>query len=190
MKIGDVVLTQFQLDELRSRGEGDNRVYDPSNLAEGTLLLTPWGVLGRWHDGWAVDRHHRDHPANTTHNPDRTLSIGFTSHYDLMRHRFDDMELGAAGENLIVEVDRRLSIDDLDGRLAIHSSSTGEILELGTAAVAAPCVPFTKFCLNEPDAPAEAVKENRAWLDDGMRGFVMPIEGTMVVRPGDELHLD
>lgn len=188
MKIGEIVLTQFQLDKLRE-GIGDSRNYDPSNLAEGPLLLTPWGVLGEWHDGWAVDRHHRDHPQNTTHNPDRTLSVGFTSHYEEMGHRFGDIELGAGGENLIVNVDRRMLIDDLTGSLSIRSGE-GATLELGPAAVAAPCVPFTKFCLNDHDAPPEAVSENRAWLDYGMRGFVMSIEGTMMVRVGDELWVE
>ena len=188
MKIGEIVITQFQLNKLRS-GEGDDRDYDPSNLAEGDLLLTPAGVLGAWHDGWAVDRHHRDHPQNEYPNPDRTLSIGFTSHYDAMTHRFGDIEVGAGGENLIVRVDRRMMIDDLTGKLTIRSQS-GESLELGPAAVAAPCVPFTKFCLSDPDAPVDAVKENRAFLEDGMRGFVMSIEGTMLVKVGDELHLD
>ncbi len=188
MKIGEIVVTQFQLNKLRA-GVGDARDYDPSNLAEGDLLLTPAGVLGAWHDGWAVDRHHRDHPHNEVHNSDRTLSIGFTSHYDAMAHRFGDMEVGAGGENLVVRADRRMMIEDLTGSLTIRSQG-GDTLALGPAAVAAPCVPFTKFCLNDPDAPADAVKENRAFLEDGMRGFVMSIAGTMLVRAGDELHRD
>lgn len=188
MKIGDIVLTQFQLNPLRE-GNGDSRNYDPSNLAEGRLLLTPQGVLGSWHDGWAVDRHHRDHPENRVHNPDRALSIGFTSHYDLMGHRFGEIQMGAGGENLIVAADRQIGIDDLAGTLSIRSRS-GESLSLGPAAVAAPCVPFTKFCLSDPEAPAEAVKENRAFLDHGMRGFVMAIAGSMLVQVGDELHVD
>jgi hypothetical protein len=188
MRIGAIVLTQFQLNKLRDGG-GDSRNYDPSNLAEGRLLLTPWGVLGEWHDGWAVDRHHRDHPQNESHHPDRTLSIGFSSHYDLMGDRFGEIELGAAGENLIVDVDRRIMVDDLVGSLSIRSQD-GDVVSLGPAAVATPCVPFTKFCLSDHDAPIEAIKENRAWLDDGMRGFVMAIEGTMMVNPGDELWLE
>ncbi len=147
------------------------------------------GVLGSWHDGWAVDRHHRDHPHNENHNPDRTLCIGFTSHYDLMGDRFGEVELGAGGENLIVATERRMTIDDLSGPLSIHSRS-GTRLSLGPAEVAAPCVPFTKFCLNDQRAPVDAVKENRAFLEDGMRGFVMSIEGTMMVQIGDELWVE
>jgi hypothetical protein len=169
--VGRVVKLQVQRGLLR-RGP----VYGTGNLAEVSVLrLTPDGPIGFDGSSWIVDRHHRAHPASARYDPARALSIGFTSHYEYIWGRFDPIPLGSAGENLIVETDRLISLPDLEGGIRIHNSEAS--VAIATSAVAEPCVPFTRFATGRHDARADEIVEERNQLRRGIRGFVMAVDG-------------
>lgn len=185
--LGRIVRLQVQRDPLKHRGSG----YDPTPiLAVDEAAIGPQGMVG-WHDGaWMVDAHHAAHPRSRAGGR-RPLSIGFTSHYDLMASRFGAAPLGCAGENLIVEADRRIELGDLDGGIVV--SAADRDLVLTGARVAAPCLEFTSFLLGRPGvAPRSEIGDDVAFLDDGLRGFILAVahlERSVVVRVGDEVHV-
>jgi hypothetical protein len=66
----------------------------------------------------------------------------------------------------------------------------GQVVELDGVAVAKPCVPFTKWMLRDQDADDAIVAPNRAFLEGGMRGFVLGLADQhkpVAIRVGDEL---
>ncbi len=169
--VGRVVKLQVQRDQLRK-----GTVYSPRNLAEVSVLrLTPDGTIGFDGASWVVDRHHRAHPASARYDPARALSIGFSSHYEYIWERFDPIPLGSAGENLIVDADRMVSLTDLRGGIRIGTSHGSA--SIATAAVAQPCAPFTRFATGRRDARAGEIVEERDQLRRGVRGFVMAVDG-------------
>ena len=171
VEVGQVVKLQVQRDRLRR----DN-AYRLHNLAEVSVLrLTPDGPIGFDGSSWVVDRHHRAHPASALYDPARALSIGFTSHYEYIWRRFDPIPLGSAGENLIVDADRLVSLNDLRGGIRIETSDNAA--SIATAAVAEPCVPFTRLVTGRPDARAAEIVEEQNQLRRGIRGFVMALDG-------------
>ena len=183
--VGRVVKLQVQRDQLR-RGP----VYSTRNLAEVSVLrLTPDGPIGFDGASWVVDRHHRAHPASARYDPARALSIGFSSHYEYMWERFDPIPLGSAGENVIVDSDRLVSLTDLSGGIRIETSEGSVVFE--RAAVAQPCVPFTRFATGRQDARADELVEKRDQLRRGVRGFVMALDGldNVDIRPGAQLSI-
>src|SRR5712692_36207 len=118
--IGRIVRLQIQRGSLKT-GEKPTRVYDPTPLfAVDRLALGPDGALGEGSDGsWLVDVHHRAHPRTKNEDGAHGVSLGFTSHYALMRDRFGErIAPGCAGENILAEADRRLDVADLQGGLA------------------------------------------------------------------------
>ncbi|MGI9598839.1 MAG: hypothetical protein ACR2QK_21925 [Acidimicrobiales bacterium] len=167
----------------------DGRYIESDIIDASELHLGVDGVVG-WCDGRAVlNHHHRLNPRLRTWKPNRLLSIGFTGHYGAMADRFPAAPLGCGAENVIVDCDRIVSVDDLAAGLQIRSAD-GATIDLEPAAVAKPCVPFTKFMLQDQDAEDELVAPNRAFLDNGMRGFVLGLANqsqSAVIRPGDEL---
>lgn len=184
-EIGRIVKLQVQRDRLLK----DN-LYRTGNLVEvGAIRLNPDGPIGFDGASWVVDRHHRAHPASARFDPGRALSIGFTSHYEYMWGRFDPIPLGSAGENLIVEADRLVTLPDLAGGIRIDS--TGASTVIPTAIVAEPCVPFTRFVTGRDGAAARELVDDRNCLRRGIRGFVMALEGTdnFDVRPGDRVSI-
>ena len=169
--VGRVVKLQVQRDLLRK-----GPVYSTNNLAEVSVLrLTPDGPIGFDGSSWVVDRHHRAHPASARYDPARALSIGFTSHYEHIWEMFDPIPLGSAGENVIVDADRLVSVTDLSGGIRIETSDGST--SIATAAVAQPCVPFTRFATGRPDARADEIVDERERLRRGVRGFVMALDG-------------
>lgn len=193
----------------------DGRYLDDDIVDAQELHLSPDGVVG-WCDGRAVlHHHHRLNPRRRVWRPKRLLSIGFTGHYDAMSDRFGSVEFGCAAENIIVQHSAIVTVDDLAAGIQIRSEEGEVIVDLEPAAVANPCVPYTKYLLNDEDADDETVAPNRAFLEDGMRGFVLglgdiaakPTEGTanptedtaaeeangsshaVTIRPGDELWI-
>ena len=171
VEVGQVVKLQVQRDRLRR----DN-AYRLHNLAEVSVLrLTPDGPIGFDGSSWVVDRHHRAHPASALYDPARALSIGFTSHYEYIWRRFDPIPLGSAGENLIVDAGRLVSLNDLRGGIRIETSDNAA--SIATAAVAEPCVPFTRLVTGRPDARAAEIVEEQNQLRRGIRGFVMALDG-------------
>lgn len=183
--VGRVVKLQVQRDQLR-RGP----VYSIRNLAEVSVLrLTPDGPIGFDGASWVVDRHHRAHPASARYDPARALSIGFSSHYEYMWERFDPIPLGSAGENVIVDSDRLVYLTDLSGGIRIETSEGSVVIE--RAAIAQPCVPFTRFATGRHDARADELVGKRDELRRGVRGFVMALDGldNVDIRPGALLSI-
>lgn len=167
----------------------DGRYVAADIIDADELHLGVDGAVG-WCDGRAVlNHHHKLNPRRRTWKPGRLLSVGFTGHYSAMAGRFGAAPIGCAAENIIVDCDRIVTADEVAGGLQVRSAD-GTSIDLEGAAVAKPCVPFTRFLLQNPEAEDEEVAPNRAFLDHGMRGFVLGLSNqadTAVVRPGDEL---
>jgi hypothetical protein len=177
--IGRIVRLQVQRASLKVL-DGETKHYDPGPIVSvPELAIAREGVVGL--PGRIVDGHNQTHPLskNRGTNP---VSIGFTSHYRLMRDRFGPHVLdGIAGENLLVEADERVSVD---GDIVI-STSDGRELVLTGGQVAEPCEPFTRWALRG----AAGVKEGLQFLRDGTRGFYLRYEGEpAVVRVGDLIY--
>jgi MOSC domain-containing protein YiiM len=152
--------------------------------------VTPDGVLGAGPEhSWIVDVHHRAHPETKNPDGEHGVSVGFTSHYAAMRERFGPrIELGCAGENIVVETDRRLTLDELRGGLAFRSPDGVERTRLQVLDVAHPCRPFTGWALGGR-VESEVLKSHLQFLDDGMRGFYCLGVGNGIVSVGDTMVL-
>ena len=184
-RIGTIALLQIQRRRLKSDG-----VYDPSPLlASDRMLLTGRGVLVAGGGGWMVDAHHASHPS-MVYSKSRTLSIGFTAHYDKMIERFGERSLGFAGENIVIETERIWTLEDLAHGVVLGLDA-GEIT-LTDLQIARPCIPFTRFLTRRPQAAAEELQEELAFLENGTRGFVAAtsfLDQPVEVKTGDEVWL-
>lgn len=188
--IGPVTRLQIQRSSLKT-GDKPLRRYDPAPLLPvPTLAVSPDGVLGAGPDAtWLVDVHHQAHPATKNDDGLHGVSVGFTSHYAAMRAHFGEQILtGCAGENIIVDSDRRFSFDDLAGGLAVLSPDGAERVRLRVLQVAHPCRPFTGWALGTTVEP-EALKAHLQFLDNGTRGFYCQADETGMVNVGDSLVL-
>lgn len=181
--IGTVARLQIQRSRLKP-GPRSTRVYDPAPLLEVSALeVGPHGVVG---DG-QLDVHHADHP-ESRHRGVNGLSLLPRVHYDRLRERFGEHLVdGVAGESLLLDTDGFWALDDLAGDLVLETADGG-LLSLTDPMVAAPCVEFTRFCLQrEPgrvdDELAAALEE----LDGGARGFYVTATGSGAVERGARL---
>lgn len=168
--IGRITRLQVQTAPLKP-GQRPHRWYDPTPIrAVSTLLLDSGGITG--FDGEPItDVHHRDSGYGKFRG-ENGVSFGFTGHYAQMRGRFGDkLTDGKAGENILIETDRRFTIEELAGGLAIDGEPESAIL--GNIAIAAPCVEFSKFCAGyDRDRPPDRVIASvLQFLHSGMRGF-------------------
>jgi len=170
--LGPVVLTQIHTDRMVNGG-----VYESQRIVEvDELWLNDDGVVGVADSVALMHAHHRQHPNKSRAEnrkkflPGRLLSIGFTSHHQLICDRFRTVPLGSAAEDVIVECDRRISVDDLAN--GVQFRSRDGYVDLAGGEVAKPCVPFTKFLLDDAAAADDVVADHRAFLDHGMRGFI------------------
>lgn len=184
--VGPVVRLQVQTAQIVYGGE-----YHIDHLARAeSLWITTSGVVGVTEGKAILDCHHRDHPGKSVFNPQRRLSIGFTGHYGVMSSHFGKVAVGLAAENIIVEYAGQLSETDVSGGLRVETA-TG-LIELTGAAVAKPCVPFTRFLLGAPAPSAASLAEHRSLLDDGVRGFVMSTTGSgtngTMIHEGDQVY--
>lgn len=188
--LGPIVRLQIQKEPLII-GVRPERVYRLDPLVNlDALTLASDGVIARSDSGWILDRHHAAHPSNARPNLDRVLSFGFTSHYAAMADHFGEADVGDAGENIIVETDQMVSLDDIAGGILIKRPDRS--IEIKGAAVAEPCVPFTRFRLRDQSTSLEDVKPHREFLRRGMRGFVMGLanlDGAVEIELGDEVYL-
>ncbi len=152
------------------------------------LAVSPDGVLGGGPEGgWLVDVHHRAHPSTKNEDGLHGVSVGFTSHYTLMRDRFGKrIAPGCAGENILAEADRRLTLADLEVGLAIIGPDGQERARLRVLQVAHPCRPFTGWALGGR-VEADVLKSHLQFLDEGMRGFYCVGEGSGLIEVGDRL---
>ncbi|GBE20882.1 MAG TPA: hypothetical protein ENH00_14085 [Actinobacteria bacterium] len=185
-RVGSIALLQVQRRRLKGSG-----VYDLSPLVTSErLLLTREGVLAAIDGGWMIDAHHASHPQRTRWAPRSTVSIGFTSHYHKMSARFGDQPLGVAGENIVIETERIWTLDEITAGL-VFEIADGRV-ELNGLRIAQPCVPFTRFLVGRPDAPAGGLQEDLAFLGSGTRGFITAmehLESPTEIRLGDEVWL-
>ncbi|MGE5800694.1 MAG: MOSC domain-containing protein [Gemmatimonadota bacterium] len=190
--IGTVTHLQIQRGSLK-RGEKPVRVYDPTPLLSVPALnVSPDGALGASPSDeatWIVDVHHRAHPRTKNEDGVHGISIGFTSHYAAMQEHFGErVAVGCAGENIIAEVDRRFTYEELAGGVAILSPEGTERVRLKVLQVAHPCKPFTGWALGKTVQPEE-LKKHLQFLDNGMRGFYCQGEGTGTVSLGDRIAI-
>ena len=189
IEIGRIVRLQVQTESLK-RGERPQRVYDPAALSEVMRLrLSPSGAVGVTSAGEEVlDVHNSDHPRTKTESG-REVSFGFTSHYGRMHDRYGaHLKTGCAGENVLVESGRVWRLEDFAAGLAFRNRA-GALLPLEQVSVAAPCVEFSRFSLNDPEASPQDLKPVLQFLDDGTRGYVFTPGGTGEVAIGDSLVL-
>ena len=186
--LGRVVRLQIQRASLKT-GQKPQRVYDPAPvLPVERLAVSPDGVLGEAADrSWIVDIHHRGHPHTKNADGEHGVSVGFTSHYAEMRARFGDrIELGCAGENILVEADGRCTFDELRDGVVVRSADGVERFRLRVLDVAQPCRPFTGWALGGM-VESDVLKSHLQFLDGGTRGFYCLGVGTGIVALGDRV---
>lgn len=188
--LGPVVKTQIHTDRMVNGG-----VYEDHMIVEADRLwLGPDGVIGDIDGSAVLHAHHRLHPNKSRADnrkkflPARLLSFGFTSHYDAMAERFGQAKVGCAAEDVIVEHDAIVTLDELRGGLQLRRGD--HVVDFVGAAIARPCVPFTKFLLQDQNAADDLVAPNRAFLDEGVRGFLVGLANqteVVDVEVGDQL---
>jgi len=186
--LGRIVLLQVQRSSLKT-GEKPTRVYDPAPLlAVDRLALGPDGTLGEGPGGsWLVDVHHRAHPSTKNEDGAHGVSLGFTSHYALMRDRFGErISLGCAGENIIVETEGRIAFEDLERGVAVLARDGRELARLEVLQVAEPCRPFSGWALGGV-VEAQVLKETLQFLEGGTRGYYCVGVSTGIVAVGDRV---
>jgi hypothetical protein len=186
--LGRIVHLQIQRSSLKT-GENPTRVYDPAPLLRvDRLLVGPDGTLGAGSDGsWLVDVHHRAHPHTKNDDGAHGVSLGFTSHYARMHDRFGDrITLGCAGENIIVETDRRIALEDLERGVVLLARDGQELARLEVLQVAQPGRPFSGWALGGVVEP-RVLKETLQFLEGGTRGYYCVGVGSAIVSVGDRV---
>ncbi|MCB8944616.1 MAG: hypothetical protein H6658_12775 [Ardenticatenaceae bacterium] len=175
-EIGQIIRLQIQVDSLKS-GQRPFVTYSPAHiLSVNSLRLTPQGAWGLLPDGPPVmDAHHEAHHAHK-YRGNNGLSLNFSSHYGRIQERFGErLAMGSAGENILVETAQPYTLAQLGHRLLIQSGN-GHTTALHQISVAAPCEPFSRYCLNlGSQPPAAAMKATLQFLDNGMRGFYLTV---------------
>jgi len=187
-ELGHVVRLQIQRSSLKT-GEKPHRVYDPAPiLTVDRLSVSPDGALGEaGQDAWMVDIHHRMHPSTKNPDGEHGISLGFTSHYDVMRAQLGDrITPGCAGENILVETPGRVGMEDLTGGVGLLTRDGHEVVRLQVLQVAHPCRPFSGWALGGV-VETDVLKATLQFLDDGMRGFYCVGVGTGIVSVGDRV---
>jgi MOSC domain-containing protein YiiM len=146
-------------------------------------------VSGRLNGREVLDVHCAAHPESRNRGNGNMLSVVFTGHYELMQQEFGQhLVPGIAGENILVECAGRLTLDDVQGGLAVRGDDGG-LLEFGSVSVAHPCVEFSRFSLDDLEASPKDVSRTLRFLDAGTRGFycVVTSELPAAIHIGDEL---
>ncbi len=195
--LGVVSLVQLQPDGLivDTKELGTIRsVYDAGRRVEvDRIEISPRGIEATLPTGERVlDIHHLDHPAKA-YDDDDLVCIGFTAHYEAMRGHFGaHMVDGIAGENIIIDAPGEIWPNDLGEALAIENQDSGEIANFTMVSFAAPCVEFSRFCIQRPyeEVPARRLGEILRFLGNGRRGFLLVLDdpdGPVTVRPGDRV---
>ena len=186
--LGTVVRVQVQRSRLKPGPRG-SRVYDPSPLLEVPALdVGPRGVVGVTESGPVLDVHHADHPDSRNVGLRNGLSLLPKAHYPVLRARFGaHLHDGVAGESVLLDTDGPWTLDALAGSLVLEAAD-GDLLAVADPMAAAPCVEFTRFCLQRPPGPdddelAAALRE----LDGGVRGFYVRTDASGRLEPGCRL---
>lgn len=189
-EIGRVVRVQVQLSSLKAVSS-KGRYYDPTPLHEVEWLnLDGNGATALIGGEPVLDVHNSNHPTSKNHSGINDVSVGFTSHYERMRDRFDaHLVNGIAGENILIETDDVISLDAVSGGLVIEGDD-GRRVELTDISVAHPCAEFSRFALNDLDAPPMKVSETLRFLENGLRGYYASVETDRPLRVelGDRVY--
>jgi hypothetical protein len=177
--LGTVVRLQVQTANLKVGAGAAQRFDNRPLVAVPALDLDSGGVRGIGEGGKRLaDIHHRDHPESKLRGDINPISFGFTGHYELMRGMFGPhMVNGAAGENILIDLDGRTGMDDVRNGLWVEGESG--LVHLDGVSVAAPCAPFSRWALQFPDdqRPDERVTGALRFLNDGMRGYYCRLDG-------------
>lgn len=191
--LGHIVHLQVQTASLKI-GTGVDQRYDNSALrATGELEIDNGGVWGIGESGEPIaDIHHRDNPDTKQVGDRNGVSFGFTGHYAAMRSEFGPHLVdGAAGENILIDVDQVIGNQDVINGIWIERQDGG-LIHLDGVLVAAPCAPFSRWALQFPpgERPDQRVTRALQFLSDGMRGFYCRLDGpTARVGVGDLVYL-
>lgn len=183
--VGTVVKLQVSCTRIR-RGP----VFDPEPLREvSRVSISSEGVIGFDGSAWILDSHHRAFPDRKPVAPNRALLIGFEGNYRQMWNSYNQIPLGAAGENVIVSSDRVITPEETAGGMRIGSGE--EAVELYNAAPAVACAPFTRYVLGRPNLSAEEADPARRILSQGLRGYLLAFhpEIPYEVTPGAEVAI-
>lgn len=170
--------------------------YDAGRRVEvDRLEITPRGIQATFPTGEKVlDIHHLDHP-DKAYDDDDLVCIGFSSHYEAMRSEFGaHMVDGIAGENILIDYSDEVWPEDLGASLGIEDQDSGEVAVLRMVSFAAPCVEFSRFCVQSPQEKLSARRlgEILKFLGNGRRGFLLVLDQgheAVIVRPGDKVVL-
>lgn len=186
-----VVRLQIQDSPLK-QGEKPHGWYDPSRIRRvDRLAVSDDGAIGKvdGDDPDMIDVHNVTHPSSRNHSRESGLSIGFTSHYRAMRELFGaHVTDGIAGENVLVDAERRLTADDLAG--AALRTRDGREVRFEKVRAAEPCVEFSRFVLQVPPGEAgAAMREPLQQLRGGVRGFYVALAEPIDLTSGDHLVL-
>lgn len=193
-QIGQIKQVQVQRASLKL-GIKPKRYYDPAAIqVVEYALLAPEGLVGVTTEGERIlDIHNSTHPESKNSDGINGISLGFTSHYRAMRAKFGPhLWDGIAGENLLVETEEEIALEKLGERVIVRDRASGALLYLEQLVVAAPCVEFSRFALNEPGpVPAEVLRDALIFLNDGQRGFYATFAGeqAFALRAGAEVFV-
>ena len=90
----------------------------------------------------------------------------------------------------MVETAESFNLEQLGHALVIQTAG-GATVTLNQVSIAAPCEPFSRYCLNLDSQPAAAVmKATLQFLDKGTRGFYLLLAGkTADIQVGDKLFI-
>lgn len=173
--LGKITRLQIQRSPMKIMQDGIRTYHTKPLQPVSKLKVTTRGIYGLLSDGTTIiDTHHRNHPQSRNRS-DNDISIGFTSHYQLMRHRFGEwIEYGFAGENILINVTERIYPRELGQHIIIQSAKTGQQYELGEITPAPPCVEFSLY-LAQRNMTAEEVKFSLQYLDNGLRGYYVKL---------------
>jgi hypothetical protein len=198
-EIGQIVRLQIQRQSLKQPlttepggQHSPERYYEPRHILNSDQLWITDSVVSVAHDeDFVLDVHAAAHPYSRNRGNGNMLSIGFTTHYDKIRERFGDHLVdGIAGENILVEAQQTFSVDDFQQGLSI-ANSDGDLIAFSEVTVAAPCVEFSRFCLDDRYAEPLPTSAALRFLDNGTRGFYAYIAAGLpaMIRIGDRLLL-
>lgn len=187
--IGPIVLLQVQRGALKLGAKGARRYHPDAIIGVPRLRVTRDGAVGLDADGEILDAHHRNHALHKNDDGVHGVSVGFTSHYAVMQRHFGPhLTLGSAGETLIVDTTRRMTLADVEPGLVVRDAAGVEKGRLTQIEVAHPCKPFTGFALRHATVPPDVFKASLQFLDGGLRGFYCTWTGEpAVLQQGDLL---
>lgn len=180
--IGRIIRLQIQTSSLKVDGE-PRRFYTPEPIRSVERLDVSDGRITGVVDGREIlDIHSAAHADSRNRGNGNMLSVVFTGHYEMLRERFGPhLVNGIAGENILVECAGRQLLSDVERGLAIENHDGGRI-EFDPVMVAHPCVEFSRFALDDLNAPAKSVSETLKFLDNGTRAYYGVVSSSLPAR--------